>query len=148
MITKDPQTFFVNAHKCEVRYEHREHYTGWVSGEKITSGGNPNHVRSTLIRDAKYREQGDADFHEVAEAVLAFLKRQKDDGYLWVYNDVVMDYVTPQNSVGPAYSALLQLESIGVVEEGNICMDLNVEQMWRATGKDIEEPEELSAWHE
>jgi hypothetical protein len=134
MRTKSARTFFVNGHKCEIRCERREHYTGWVDGEKIESGHNTKWLREELISDAKYRPEVQADFGEIAEAVYHFVKAQTDrDGNpLWVHNDVIIKQVTPTETVGDAYSALLKLEGFGYVEKGEICMDLNAEPMWRA----------------
>lgn len=138
MITNDATVFFVNGYRCEITYERREHYKGWVAGEEICSSHNTSHIRDKLVEDAKWREEIDPDFAEVCEAVYNFVESQTDrDGdYLWVYNDVVMNQVTPLDNVGPAYRALLELADHGLLEEGQICMDLNVEKMWRATGKE------------
>lgn len=142
MITNSTNEFFVNGHHCEIKYERREHYTGWINGEQITSSHNTAHIRQTLIDDAKYRVEREPEFWKIVRAVYKFIESQTDretGDYLWVYNDVVMNQVTPLNSIGPAYRALLSLKGDGLVEEGQICMDMNVEKMWRATGKSLEE---------
>lgn len=141
MIVQDTKEFFVNGHRCEVQCEGRDRYTGWIDGEKITSGHNTSNIRETLINDAKYRAEVEPEFWRVCRAVYNFIESQSDENgdHLWVYNGVVTSQVTPLDDVGQTYRALLKLESDGVIEEGQICMDLNVEEMWRATGKDLSE---------
>jgi len=134
MITESAREFFVNGYQCEIRYERREHYTGWLEGEKIASSHNTSHIRQELINDAKWRVEKEPDFWKVCRAVHNFVEAQSDrDGEpVWVYRDTVINKVTPLEDVGPAYSALLELESFGLVEKGQIAMDLNVEEMFRA----------------
>jgi len=153
MIVNKAGEFYVNGHQCEVKYERREHYSGWIDGEQITSGHNTSHIRETLIDDAKYRVEAEPDFWKVCRAVHNFVVSQtdRDGNQLWVYNETVINNVTPLESVGPAYSALLELENIGLVEEGQICMDLNIEKMWKAVPEaevDVTEERPQDPWEE
>lgn len=133
MIVNDARTFFVHGYKCEIEHEGRESYKGYFDGEELTSSHNTSHLRDELIEHAKWNEETEIDESEVAKAVLDFLDKQtdRDGNHLWVYNDVVVEQVTPLDSVGPAYTALLILHDEGLVEQGKICMELNVEKMWR-----------------
>ena len=140
MITEDAGEFFVNGHQCLVRCKGRAHWVGLIGGEQIVSSHNASHVRSELIDQAKYQVEVEPDFWKVCRAVHNFLQRQttRDDEYIWTYRDTVINKVTPLNDVGPAYRALLELESLGLVEKGQIAMDLNVEEMFRATEADTD----------
>lgn len=132
---KEPASeFFVNGYRCEIKYESRDHYSGWLEGEKIISGHSTSHIRETLISDAKWRVETEPDFWKVCRAVHNFVESQTDrDGeQLWVYRDAVIHQVTPTESVNHAYSALLELENLGLVEKESIVMDSNVDKMFRA----------------
>lgn len=140
---KEPaREFFVNGHRCQIECERREKYSGWIDGEQITTSHAPSRIRETLISDAKYRPEVEPEFDAVLRAVYDFLERQtdRDGNYLWVYNDIAVEAVTPTVEVGNAYTALLDLEGQGYIEEERVVMELNVDKMWRV----VDDPEELS----
>jgi hypothetical protein len=141
---KEPaREFYVNGHRCQIEYERREKYSGWIDGEQITTSHAPKRIRETLISDAKYRVEVKPEFDDVLRAVYDFLERQtdRDGNYLWVYNQSAIDEVTPMDTVGYTYTALLDLEGQGYIEQERVVMDLNVDKMWRVVDDD---PEDLS----
>lgn len=127
--------FFVNGHICEIKYERREKYSGWIDGEKIDSSHNPKAVADTIKFDAKYREPVEEDFSDVVKAVYEYI--DKKDG--WVHTKAVRGAIYPlEDHPKNDYRALFQLEEEGFIEEGKVFMGLNDAKMWRTTEKEFE----------
>jgi len=135
--------FWVNGHHCKVKYERREHYTGWIDGEKITSGHNTAHIKKALINDAKYRVECDYDFWKVVRATHNYVDSARNDSG-WVLEETIRNQIFPQEDDfgGDAMSALFELEEFGMAEQSEVLIGLNPERMWRTTDKSIEEVDE------
>lgn len=134
MRTTKATEFFVHGHQCQIKNKSRELYVGYIDGDEIARGNSIKRVRDELITDASYRVETELDFWDVCNAVDNFIDSQRDrDGNpLWVYTETIIEAITPNQQVGPAYKALFELEHQDVIESGDICMKNNVENMWRA----------------
>ena len=132
--TNKATEFFVNGHFCTVVNEGREHYSGYIDGDKICTGHGVYDTRRQLINDAKWRVGVEPDFWKICNAVHNFLQDQArlNGATRWVYQGTIQEQVTPCNTVGPTYNALLELEHLDAVEKEEIVMSSNVEKMFRA----------------
>lgn len=124
-----PRTFFVNGHTCEVEYVSREHYHGYIDGEKVSSAREPG-VRKELRTDAKYRPATEPDRFAVAEAIYSFLRRVDE----WVLFDDIIDSVFPEGEVAyMSVAALRDLERLGLAEQTEATVHGETRDMWRPT---------------
>lgn len=123
--------FFVNGHRCEVKYVRRGHTEYYVDGEKLDRIGR----RSQVIEDAKWREEVEPDFGVVAESIYRFLS----DVETWMAQERIGEAVFPNEEYpDDLYQALVVLENDALVERQDIYTYPNYGNMWRATGGDSE----------